>query len=100
MFKKCGLCALEWGTCEAFLNDRDNRFEGYVYLKDRALDGMPVEGLLLFTHRRAQCGTTLAIAASRFRRSGACPEMEPEDLNFERNKEEVRSVVRRRKVKI
>jgi hypothetical protein len=68
MFKKCGLCTSEWGSREEFLSDPDNRFEGYVYLKNRALEGAPVEGLLLFTHRREKCGTTLAIAASRFKR--------------------------------
>ena len=67
MFKICSLCTHEWATCDEFLNDSENRFEGYVYLKHNALDGVPVQGLLLFTHRHAQCGTTLAIAASRFR---------------------------------
>lgn len=67
MFKKCSLCTREWSSRDDFLNDPENHFEGYVYLKRRALDGIPVEGLLLFTHCHAQCGTTLAIAASRFR---------------------------------
>ncbi len=70
MFKKCSLCTCEWSTRDEFLNDPENHFEGYVYLKTRALDGVPVEGLLLFTHCHPQCGTTLAIAASRFRSQG------------------------------
>lgn len=67
-FKTCTLCASEWRTREDFLNDPNNRFNGYLYMKKRVANGVPVEGLLLFTHRHERCGTTLAIAASRFRR--------------------------------
>ena len=66
-FKKCTLCSAEWATRDEFLNDVDNTLDGYVYVKRRVMTGKPTEGLLLFTHRALQCGTTLAIAASRFK---------------------------------
>lgn len=66
-FKRCTLCAAEWETRDDFLNDDYITLDGYVYLKRRVVSGVPPEGLLLFTHRAPQCGTTLAIAASRFK---------------------------------
>jgi hypothetical protein len=66
-FKRCTLCSAEWATRDDFLNDADNTLDGYVYLKRRVVSGKPPEGLLLFTHRAQKCGTTLAIAAARFK---------------------------------
>jgi hypothetical protein len=58
---------MEWPTRDDFLNDPDTTFDGYLYVKDRIRRGLPVDGLLIFTHRSGQCGTTLAISASRFK---------------------------------
>ena len=69
LFKRCTLCGMEWRTRDEFLNDETNRLEGYQGEKRRIISGMPAEGLLLFTHQVQGCGTTLAIAASRFKES-------------------------------
>jgi hypothetical protein len=66
-FKRCTLCSHEWRTRDDFLNDRENHFDGYQYVTDRVREGLPVEGLLIFTHRHWRCGTSLAILASRFK---------------------------------
>ena len=66
-FKRCSLCEREWKTREEFLNDRENHFDGYQFLADRVKEGLPAEGLLIFTHKHTRCGTSLAIAASSFK---------------------------------
>ena len=66
-FKRCSLCSHEWKTREDFLNDRHNRFDGYQCALDRVREGLPAEGLLIFTHCQGRCGTSLAILASRFK---------------------------------
>lgn len=67
LFKRCTLCGREWITREEFLSDETNRLEGYQGEKRRIISGLPAEGLLLFTHQVQGCGTTMAIAASRFK---------------------------------
>jgi hypothetical protein len=56
-----------WKTREAFLDDRENLLNGYQYNTKRVLAGLPAQGLLIFTHRRGGCGTSLAIQAEHFR---------------------------------
>lgn len=64
-FKRCSLCGKEWGTRDEFVNDATVRYDGHQRNRRKALMGM--EGLLIYTHRTDECGTTLAIEPSRFR---------------------------------
>jgi len=73
-FKMCTLCGRIWKTREEFLMDEENRLNGYQYNRKKVMAGVPVCGLLLFTHTAATCGTTLALAASRFREGPASPQ--------------------------
>jgi hypothetical protein len=41
--------------------------DGYQVNRRRIEAGLPAEGVLLFTHKTEHCGTTLGIAASKFR---------------------------------
>jgi len=66
-FKACGLCGKVWETKEAFLGDKTIRLNGYQWNVKKIRQGLPAAGLLLFTHYRRRCGTTLAIVASTFR---------------------------------
>lgn len=66
-FKLCTFCGREWKTKEDFLQDRDVFLDGYQVIRKRLLEGLPAEGLLIFTHRVSNCGTSLAIAATKFR---------------------------------
>jgi hypothetical protein len=70
-FKRCTLCGRVWQTRDEFLLDEENCLNGYQYNRKKVIAGLPVCGLLLFTHRTVACGTTLAVAASRFR-DGSC----------------------------
>jgi hypothetical protein len=66
-FKKCSMCRKEWPTREEFLADRSTTMDGYQVNRRRIEAGLPAEGVLLFTHKTEHCGTTLGIAASKFR---------------------------------
>lgn len=66
-FKRCSMCRKEWHTREEFLADRTMVMDGYQVNRRRIEAGLPPEGILLFTHRIKKCGTTLGIAASKFR---------------------------------
>lgn len=68
-FKRCSLCGAEWTTRQDFLADRDVQLEGYQWDSMQVKVGMPPEGVLLFTHARSNCGTSLAVAAKLFRRN-------------------------------
>ena len=68
-FKKCTLCGEEWETKEAFLSDRQVRLDGYQWARRMRHAEFPARGVLIFTHRRRSCGTSLAIAVERFRES-------------------------------
>lgn len=67
-FKRCSLCGAEWTTKQDFLADRDIRLEGYQWDSKQVKMGMPPEGVLLFTHAKSACGTSLAVEAKLFRR--------------------------------
>lgn len=67
-FKKCSLCGAAWMTKEEFLEDRDIRLEGYQWDSRQVKLGMPPEGVLVFTHAKSACGTSLAVEATQFRR--------------------------------
>lgn len=65
-FKRCSLCNTEWKTKDDFLNDPDLRLNGYQFggREHRTMTG---GGLLLFTHLRSMCGTTLAVYVRQFK---------------------------------
>ena len=60
-FKRCPCCGVEWLRRAAFLADPDVSLTGYqANFKELEV------GLLLFDHRVAGCGTTMAVWASEF----------------------------------
>lgn len=61
-FKQCTLCSAIWVEAEDFIRDPELWVEGYL-----AAFRNPEDGLILVTHRRSGCGTTLAITAGAFR---------------------------------
>lgn len=61
-FKECTLCHTAWGDRVQFVTDGELRVEGYIAHFDD-----PGQGLILVTHRRHGCGTTLAIQADSLR---------------------------------
>ena len=67
-FKRCSFCGTEWKSKEAFLADREVQLEGYQWDTAQVKEGMPAEGILVFTHARNDCGTSLAVASQMFRR--------------------------------
>ncbi len=70
IFKRCSYCSTEWKTREDFLDDPENRFDGYVYVRNRVVRGEEAGGMLLFTHLGSACGTTMTVEASKFRSDG------------------------------
>ena len=66
-FKRCSLCGKEWGTREEFVNDSSLHFDGHQRNRRKVLLGRWVDGLLIYTHRVDECGTTLAIEPSLVR---------------------------------
>jgi hypothetical protein len=69
VFKRCSLCGQEWMTRDEFLADKTLKLNGYQGSLRRLKLGEMAKGLLLFTHHSANCGTTLAIEAKRFKDS-------------------------------
>jgi hypothetical protein len=76
IFKRCTLCGKEWATREEFLNDVTLELNGHQWNKKKVLAGEPAEGLLIFTHRTRECGTSLALTASKFRQRRRRPVVE------------------------
>jgi hypothetical protein len=68
MFKRCSFCGKQWETREEFLADNALRLEGYQWDSLQVANGLPAEGMLVFTHAEPQCGTSLAVAARNFKR--------------------------------
>jgi hypothetical protein len=66
-FKKCPLCGREWKDVDDLLNDPELTLNGYQGDLRRLLGGEEKCGLLLFTHHKEECGTTLAFAPSSFK---------------------------------
>jgi len=63
-FKKCTLCGKVWQTKEDFLNDKKVILNGYQWNIKKIRLGQHSPGLLVFTHRIKECGTSIAIWAS------------------------------------
>ena len=68
-FKCCRNCGVCWPTAEAFVLDPALAVRGY-----QACLGEAEDGLLLVTHAKAACGTTLAVTARSLRELYQGPE--------------------------
>jgi hypothetical protein len=66
-FKRCTLCGKEWTTREEFLTDMTLHLNGHQWNRKKVQAGELAGGLLIFTHKVEDCGTSLAIVASQFR---------------------------------
>ena len=55
-------------TKEDFLADQEVRLEGYQWDSRQVKVGLPSDGVLVFTHSKATCGTSLTLMATKFRR--------------------------------
>lgn len=71
VFKQCTLCGEEWSTKDEFLGDEDIHLNGYQWNRKKLRAGEDIAGLLIFTHRKAECGTTIGIAARKFKVAAA-----------------------------
>lgn len=67
IFKVCTLCGKRWQTKDDFLGDAEVHLNGYQWNKKKLRSGEEMCGLLIFTHARESCYTTLGIEAKRFR---------------------------------
>lgn len=66
LFKRCTMCNAEWQTKDEFLADPELRLNGYQFTSFSFRNSRE-GGVLLFTHQRETCGTTLAIYAQHFK---------------------------------
>lgn len=74
LFKRCTMCNAEWRTKDDFLSDPELRLNGYQFTSfsfRNSRDG----GVLLFTHHRDACGTTLAVFAQQFKETRSIKEV-------------------------
>jgi hypothetical protein len=67
VFKKCTMCGKTWPTKDDFLGDDEIRLNGYQWNKKRLRAGENLAGLLIFTHAKEECFTTLGIEARKFK---------------------------------
>ena len=67
LFKECTMCGTQWLTKDDFLGDKEVHLNGYQWNKKKLRSGEGVSGLLIFTHVKADCCTTLGIEARKFR---------------------------------
>ena len=67
IFKRCSLCGKIWKHRDDFLGDPDLHLNGYQGNLKRLLTGKQRRGLLLFTHRIENCGTTMAFDPGVFK---------------------------------
>jgi hypothetical protein len=70
-FKRCTLCGKEWGTEEEFLSDRTVHYNGHQKNKKKIPLPTGTDGLFIFTHLIDECGTSIAIAVSKFKEAPA-----------------------------
>jgi hypothetical protein len=62
IFKTCPLCGEQWAALEDFVRDRRLALNGYM-----AVFEDPGTGLVFFTHRLRECGTTMTVPAEKLR---------------------------------
>ncbi len=60
-FKECSGCGKVWRTVDTFLKDRSLKLNGYQwnFLQEKS-------GLLVYTHDRDYCGSTISVKAQSF----------------------------------
>jgi hypothetical protein len=68
-FKRCTLCGKEWSSEEEFLGDATLHYDGHQKNKRKIPLPMGTEGLFIFTHLIDDCGTSMAVAVSKFKGS-------------------------------
>lgn len=73
LFKECTMCGQQWSTKDDFLEDEEIHLNGYQWNKKKLRSGESIAGLLIFTHAKSGCRTTLGIEAGRFRVVRDCP---------------------------
>ncbi len=61
IFKKCTCCGNAWKTLHDLVRDEEVKIIGY-----QAAFSDSYEGLLFFSHRARECGTTIALPVSCF----------------------------------
>ncbi len=66
VFKRCTMCGEEWPTRDEFLSDGRIHLNGFQKIQAKVRTARTVAGLLVFTHIKSGCGTTLCIPAQRF----------------------------------
>lgn len=76
----CILCKKSWPSLEDLLNDKELLFNGY-----QAFPNQPQEGLLIFTHKSENCGTSMAFYVKDF--APLLPEIKDVDVFFPRQDE-------------
>jgi len=69
IFKKCSCCGTAWETLNDLIRDEQVQIIGY-----QAAFSDSYEGLFFFSHRTAECGTTIALPVSCFARLYKGPE--------------------------
>ncbi|MBP9212073.1 MAG: hypothetical protein KBF97_04680 [Bacteroidetes bacterium] len=67
-FKECTMCRAVWKTREDFLNDHELKLNGYQFTSVRNTNSSQ-GGILLYTHTKDSCGTTLAIYVRKFKQT-------------------------------
>jgi hypothetical protein len=67
VFKQCTMCGKKWSTKDEFLGDKEIRLNGYQWNRKKLHSGEDLAGLLIFTHAKTECYTTLGIEARRFK---------------------------------
>ena len=67
VFKQCTMCGKKWSTKDDFLEDKDVRLNGYQWNRKKLRAGENLAGLLIFTHAKNECFTTLGIEARKFK---------------------------------
>ncbi len=67
VFKQCTMCGKKWSTLDDFLGDEEIRLNGYQWNKKKLHSGEALAGLLIFTHAKSECYTTLGIQARKFK---------------------------------
>ncbi len=61
------MCGKKWSTKDEFLGDEEIRLNGYQWNRKKLHSGEDLAGLLIFTHAKTECYTTLGIEARRFK---------------------------------
>jgi hypothetical protein len=70
IFKRCTLCGTVWPTREVFLADTELLLNGYQFT-GMHFQNSKQGGVLLFTHVRESCGTTIAVYAHQLKEQAA-----------------------------